>query len=157
MTANGTPQAGARQLQSLRRRAFVAANKAVLALLDEAGEHRDALASGGVPPVTGLRRLADKYFTQLTFLDVIDSVLTPEALEAVANCSDGLEAMTAEDAVTVSVDRDALAMLTDVLRDSGLIPAEVDENTPLGQLISAARGELRPREIAELAAAPPDE
>jgi hypothetical protein len=128
MTANGTPQIDARQLIALRKRTFTAAGKALKSMLDEAVEHQAAMEAGNVPPPDGLRRAADKYVDLLHTLWLADSVLTPQILEVMAGEPYG----------TAVVDRSALALFTEVLRDSGLLPAEIDPDSPLGQLIGAA-------------------
>ena len=147
MTANGTgPQVDARQLAALRKRRLAEAGKALQALLDAVNGHRGELDAGYVPPAAGLRKLADKYLGLLDTLAIIDSILTPEALEA----------MTYEDdAGTVAVRRDDLALLTDVLRDARLTPTAVTEDTPLGGLTAAAYpGGLGPAEMAFLSVVP---
>ncbi len=128
----------ARQLAALRKRRFAETGRALKSLLDEAGAHQGALGTGDVPPADGLRKLADRYLRLLGSLDIIDAVLTPEALEAVA----------AEDDGKVAVRRDDLALLTEVVR--GMVPGGAEEDTPLGRLSFAAG--TGPREMAELAA-----
>jgi hypothetical protein len=141
--ANGSaPAIDARELRSARKRAFTAAGKAIAALADEAARQRDALAAGEMPPGSPavLRKAAEKYFALLETLDIMDSLLTPEALEVIY-------AEHAEPG-QVAVSREDLALLTSVI--TSLHPeVPADDRTPLGRLTRAAHpGGLTPEMAA---------
>ena len=138
-----SPQIGARQLQALRTRTFTQAGKALATLADITSVHRREFDAGQVPGAAGLRKAADKYLGLLATLDIADSLLTPEALEA----------MHAEDGDGVVVSRGDLAPFVALLRGTGLVPRTVPEDTPLGRL-SAAAGSPVPPEVVKLAAVP---
>lgn len=147
-SANGSgSQADARQLAALRKRTFAQAKKALEALTGEAAGHQDEFTAGDVPSGSQLRKLAEKYARLLETIDVVDSVLTPEALEALA-----ADDVPEPEPGTVTVNRDALAMASEVIRDSGLLPGEPGPDTPLGQLFRAAG--ISCREMAAMASVP---
>jgi hypothetical protein len=163
VTANGTapaPQAGARTLSSARqrpyidartlssarKRAYTAAGKALASLEAVLAAHRAGFGSGDVPPAAGLRKGTDKYLDLLSDLDTMDGLLTPEALEALA-------AEDTPEPGTVTVGRNDLALLTEFLRDSGLVPpGPVNGDTPLGRLSEAAG--LSSVTLAQMASVP---
>ena len=138
--ANGSaPAIDARELRSARKRTFTAATKALAALIDEVAHQRDAMSAGDVPPAASLRKAADKYLGLLATLDIQDSILTPEALEAMHS-----------EPGQVSVSREDLALLTSVITSMHPeVPA--DDRTPLGRLAAAARpGGLTPEMAAAI-------
>jgi hypothetical protein len=133
MTAqNGTaPGIDARELRAARKRTFTAAGKACKALLEDLTTHAAEFAAGRVPPQAALRKQADKYLGLLETLDIQDSLLTPEALEAIYG--------EHEEPGQVSVAREDLALLTGVLLSSGLVPeGAAMADGPLGRLNAAA-------------------
>jgi hypothetical protein len=130
--ANGTaPQIDARELRAARKRTFTAAGKALANLEKIVVQDRVELGNGHVPPQAALRKAADKYLGLLETLDIQDSLLTPEALEAIY--------AEHEEARQVSVSREDLALLTGVLISSGLVPeGAAMADGPLGRLNAAA-------------------
>jgi hypothetical protein len=146
MTANGTaPQIDASGLAAARKRTLAAAKRARTALADELGAHEGELKNGDVPPAAGLRKTAEKYTRLLELLDMQDTLLTPEALEAVHSGYE--ESQNGQ----VTVSREDLALLTGVITSMHPGPAD---GTPLGRLVRAAHGGLAPSEMADLAAEP---
>jgi hypothetical protein len=149
MTAsqNGTaPQIDARDLMSARKRAFAAATRACGILAEAAGADSATLANGGVPDAAAFRKLSEKYLARLDMLGTMDSLLTPEALEA-------MHLEHEQDVLDYPGWRQDLALLTDVI--PGVAPgASADINSPLGRLTRAAHpGRAAAEMAAELAAA----
>jgi hypothetical protein len=137
MTAsqNGAaPGIDARELRAARKRTFTAASKALANLEEIVAQDRVELGNGDVPPAAALRKQADKYLHLLAMLDLQDSLLTPEALEAIyAEHSEPGQ---------VSVARQDLALFTTVVTQPQVLavlnmPQEVPEDSPLGRLVAA--------------------
>jgi hypothetical protein len=148
MTAsqNGSaPAIDARELRAARKRTFTAATRACAVLADAVTADIATLAAGGVPDVSGFRKMSEKYASKLDMLDLQDSLLTPEALEAIYG--------EHSEPGQVSVARDDLALLTGVIISAGLVPeGAAAGNTPLGRLNTAVNA-LTP-EMAALLTVP---
>lgn len=145
--ANGTapPQVDARKLASVRKSSLTAAKKAIEALEACVTAHRGELEAGEVPAGAGLRKLADKYLQLLGTLDLADLLLTPEGLEALADDN-------APEPGVITVRRDDLALMTEFLLDSPLVPEPPGKDTPLARLAAAAGPSFA--KLAEMASIP---